>query len=95
MFRVAASMALTPASRAALSAALSPTTGEPLEKLIVLPSWMGTGAGIAVRAVPKRDPYAQKAAAVAAAAARTEARRRGLTQRTVGHSAGVRNITHR
>ena len=95
MFRVASSMALTPASRAALSAALFASTGEPLEKSIVLPSWMGTGAGAAGRSLPRREPYAQNAAAVAAAATRTEAVRRGFTQRTVGHSPGLRNITRR
>lgn len=52
MFRVASSMALTPASRAALSAAAFDITGEPLEKSIVLPSWMGTGAGAAGRSLP-------------------------------------------
>lgn len=41
----AASISSTVLSRAALSEALSVTLGEPPEKSMVLPSWIGTGAG--------------------------------------------------
>ena len=41
----AASISSTVVSRAALSEALSVTLGEPPEKSMVLPSWIGTGAG--------------------------------------------------
>jgi hypothetical protein len=91
MFFVASSISLTPLSSAVLSAALSPTWGEPFEKFRVLPSWMGTGLG---RSSLRCEAYAQMTAAVAAAAMRTEVVRRAVTPRTVGHPGLLRNITH-
>jgi len=87
----ASSIAFTPASSAALSAALLLTTGEPPEKSMVLPSCMGTGGAAAGRLPGRCDTYAHRTAAVAAAATSAEAVRRVFTRHTIVHRAPVRN----
>ena len=89
-FFSASSIALTPASSAALSAALLATTGEPFEKSMVLPSCIGTGAA-AGRPPERCDTYAHRSAAVAEAATRAEAVRRGFIRHTIVHRGPVRN----
>jgi hypothetical protein len=86
----AASIFLSASSIAALSAAPSLTTGEPPEKSIVLPSWMGTAAGGS-----RCDAYIQSAAAAAAAPASVDRMRVLFNEGIVGHRRGGGNKTCR